>query len=82
MSELKDYLENTGIGSGELTEAQVKEMIDTAAKIKLASYPVHLRDSKFTWLPDDFEFLSGTAWYYWEQCNRGNVEQKIPPLCL
>eukprot|EP00957_Ditylum_brightwellii_P000930 75126-Ditylum_brightwellii.AAC.1 len=32
MSELKDYLENKGIGGGELTEAKVKEMIDTAAK--------------------------------------------------
>eukprot|EP00957_Ditylum_brightwellii_P110738 8445461-Ditylum_brightwellii.AAC.1 len=32
MSELKDYLENKGIGGGELTEARVKEMIDTAAK--------------------------------------------------
>eukprot|EP00957_Ditylum_brightwellii_P124378 9479867-Ditylum_brightwellii.AAC.1 len=31
MLELKDYLENKGIGGGELREAQVMEMIDTAA---------------------------------------------------
>eukprot|EP00957_Ditylum_brightwellii_P076198 5792177-Ditylum_brightwellii.AAC.1 len=103
MSELKGYLENKGIGGDELTDAQVKEMIDITAKKfvgaldtrlnhltnsidkftgisnvqldvnnthkniqsnglkKLASYPVHLCDGKFTWLPDDFEFPSGTA---------------------
>eukprot|EP00957_Ditylum_brightwellii_P105859 8073076-Ditylum_brightwellii.AAC.1 len=32
MSDLNNYLKNKGIGGGELTEAQVKEMIDTAAK--------------------------------------------------
>eukprot|EP00957_Ditylum_brightwellii_P168391 12817870-Ditylum_brightwellii.AAC.1 len=122
MSELKDYLENKRIGGGELTEAQVKEMIDTAVKNfvgaldtklnhlaksidkftgisnvqldvdnihknipsndlkKLATYHVHLHDSKFTWLPDDFELPSDTAWDCWEQWNRGNVEQKIPLL--
>eukprot|EP00957_Ditylum_brightwellii_P017857 1344752-Ditylum_brightwellii.AAC.1 len=31
MSGLKGYIENKGIGSGELIVAQVKEMIDTAA---------------------------------------------------
>eukprot|EP00957_Ditylum_brightwellii_P088816 6763626-Ditylum_brightwellii.AAC.1 len=124
MSELKDYLENKGIGVGELTKARVKEMIDTATKKlvgaldtklnhlaksidkftdisnaqldvdnvhkniqsndlkKFASYPVHLCDGKFTWLPDDFEFPSSIAWDCWERWNRGNVEQKIPLLHL